>query len=351
MKIKLTENFALTEKVIRQVRKTIKEEVIDKAGDQALQEAMMNLKTLMVAAIKGIPANSKNIRAEVKESAKVLNKDVSDLVLLKHIFNEDIVSSSYLRAKAKQPVVEDGSKISVISNGFIKVRQTLHQGDSFDTHLAKFRDRLREGIVVDADTGDMFILTTNPRTQGNMSGVKIFCSTQTGKTLDSEAAFDRYKNSPNKNVSGATPGQKAVTMTVKKRDLAYHMKKSLPVSAIFDLIKDGKYDEAKTLLASHNTSGRFSESLDKIQDLKENTNLGPEATEVNEAIQFATSIKLKKSISKIKVRYSSFGSNKLTQAAEEKYSQTLLNTFNMWKITTQGKLIQTYNKAIQKVLK
>lgn len=301
----------------------------DKALDKAVTELKSKLMSIINQDIKTFDSNAQ-ATTESGEIARNLNIPKSKNDLIKHIFGQDIKNADYFKATSKSKTVNDNSNVFVVDNNRIKAWQSVGDGSTLAGEESKFRDRLINGIIIDKNTGNMYKLNPN-----DVKGVKLECSKDTGQTVDSEKKFEAYKNSDKISRRKEGPDGRLAVWTVKQEDVSFMMRHAVSIDDIIEKIIEGDYDSATHLLQQINTKGEFHTPLEKIRDLKENKNLGPDVQSYMAILKLIKNLKIERKTLKTVTKYTLFSNYDSSIEKNEKFMDSLRQEINLWLATNQ----------------
>jgi len=345
-RIKLTSNSDKIAKDFDDFRDSMNK-AVESGLDKTLSKTVKELRSRLINIITQQVRVSEDVQTQEgkKNIPASINMPKAKSEIIKHIFGEDITKSQFFRNLNKDKTVDDNSNIFVMKKGLVKVWQKVSDSSTFSSEYNKFRKRLRKGLIIDEKTGRTYKLNPN-----DVEGLKLECSRDTGQTVDSEKKFEAYKNSKKISRRGRTPEQRVAVWTVKKEDLKKAVNKALAVDGIIDKIMEGDYDTAANFLRSMNKDGQFNESINKIEELKDNKNL-PESTEsYTNLISLARNLSISKRSSKNKIIYTLYSSYNPEAGESKRFFDRLRIEIGMWIVENEDKWFKAIFNEIKKAL-
>jgi len=309
MDIKIKSNIQIEVNAFRKFVEDFKTTFKDMA-DPAIKEFASQLKQNMLDLVKSYPQTESLVKSETLSLVREYNYFKYEKDLIEALFGEDLAKIALNKENLAYNTFGLNSNIHVMDSGFLRSFRRISQDSTLNDVLEDYRSSLNNGLIVDKDTGEIFILGEELSKDHFDSGVKLFCTTSRGVTPWSEEVFNKYKTGKRK-VSGLGDGELAVPLTIKKRDLDRHLKKAIPLGKIQDLIMEGKYDSAINLLQKSGPN-RFKNAIEVVEEMKAGgSNLSDEAKNLNEVIKTVKEVKVAKYTKKDSVSY------KLSSSLEE----------------------------------
>ena len=287
--------------------KTLREELrkaafqaVDKEASKSIEPLKTRLKAIVQS--RTISSASENrVTTTGKKDDFSIPKSRADLI--KEVLGEDIEDSNLFRAKKGNAQTNDGSNVFFSRDGIMKVRQSITDSSTLEGELRRFRDRVKNGVLIDGDTGKMFIVPSDAEAEID-ANAKVECSTETGQTLDSERQFENWKNSRNNVQRHKTTYGRSVQLTLKRDSVRRLLAKSVPLDHVLDLIEDGKYSEAQTFLSRISKNGKFKDAVAVIEDMKtDGKSLSPDVQNLNSIYKLINNLRIKKVELKNRVDY------------------------------------------------
>ena len=312
--------------------------------DIALDKEVTKLKTTLKNIVNkqvAVDTRSANVRLPERLEVPKVRADV-----LKEVFDVDVMSSDYMQKALGNKVVNDRSNVFIYDKGRIKAWQSVDNSSSYASQESFFRNRLMEGVIIDAESGSISKINPNA-----VKGIKIECSRDTGQTIDSEKKFEEYKNSPEiERRKYDAPYERVAVWTMRQEDAAYLMKKSQPLDQIFSLIEDGDYDSAIKALNASNADGAYTKAIDRLTNIKNVQ--GTSNVRVHSKIVAAiNSLKVRKTKTERSTTYTLFAGNFDGELDEQQEFMTVMRReINLWKLADEQLLIRLIERAIRKVI-
>jgi hypothetical protein len=301
MDIKIKSNIKSEVKILSDFVKNLSKK-IDRQSDLAMNQIASELKTKMVDYVKSAKELDSGIKSDVLSVVRKYNFHKYEKDIIKGLFGEDLAKIVLSKDNIAYNTFGTNSNIHVMKSGFLRSYREISPDDTLQNTLSNFTRSLNSGLILDADTGEIFLLGEELSENFYDTGAKMFCTTSRGVNPFSEADFNKYKTGKRK-VSGFPGGKIVVPLTIKKADLDKHLRKAIPLGTIQDLIMEGKYDEAKGLL-SRAGQQRFKTAIDNIDKMKESSEDLPEDTKnLSKIINTIRDVKVKKFTKKEKVDY------------------------------------------------
>jgi hypothetical protein len=316
--------------------------------DQTLDSAVEDLKSSLTSIINTEITISNQLPKSTEKLPQSLNMPKSKADIVKEIFGTDVMSSDYLKKNLKSNVMDDKSNLLVMKDGRIKAWQSVNDSFSMAQQEQFFRDRLKDGIIVDEDTGKMYKATPD-----TIKGVKVECSRDSGQTLNSEKKFEAYKNSTKitrrKNDS---PYSRVAVWTIKQADAQYMIKNALSVDAIVERVQSGDYDTAVDLLSRNNAGGIYKTAIDNITNIKAGRIVSPEAKSYQTIQTLIRNLKIRKKIMDKKTTYTLFTDyDRDVEDTEEKFFDAMRTQIYLWQVNNEQVWYDTIVKSVETVLK
>lgn len=261
-----------------------------------------------------------------------MNIPKSKADLVKHIFGEDLKNADYYQSSLGNKTVNDNSNVFVVKDGRIKAWQNVNDGSTYEGDENRFRQRLMTGIIIDADTGKMFKLDPN-----TVKGIKLECSRDTGQTIDSDKKYQAYKSSDKMNrQKNGDPAQRLAVWTIRQEDVRNMMNSAVSVDEIVKRVLEEDYDTAKKLLGSINKDGSLDETIQKVEDLRTNTNVPTDVRAIQDIQKLIRNLKIEKQkTSKDTTRYILFTTYDETADHNVKFMEQLQTQVQLWTFVEQ----------------
>ena len=323
-------------------------EGIHQGLDETLDTAVDDLKSALDRIINTEITIANQLPKSDKKLPESLNMPKSKADMVKEIFGADITSSDYIKKSLKSNVMDDKSNVLVMKDKRIKAWQSVNDSSTMAQQEQFFRDRLKDGIIVDEDTGKMYKATPD-----SIKGVKVECSRDTGQTLNSEKKFEAYKSSTQitrrKNDS---PYSRVAVWTIKQADAQYMIKNALSIDTIVEKVQSGEVEVAIDLLQRNNANGIYKKALDNLSNIKAGKIVSPEAKSYQTIQTLIRNLKIKKQIMDKKVTYTLFTDyDRDIEDSEEKFFDAMRTEIYFWKVTNEEKWYAVMVKAADAVLK
>jgi hypothetical protein len=345
MKIEVKNSGLLAD--LKKFAKELHEE-IQVGLDQSLDAAVEDLRSALDRIINTEITISNQFPKSDKKLPESLNMPKSKADIVKEIFGADVMSSDYIKKSMKSNVMDDKSNVLVMKDKRIKAWQSVGDGSTMAQQEQFFRDRLKDGIIVDEDTGKMYKATPD-----TIKGVKVECSKDTGQTLNSEKKFEAYKNSPDvtrrKNDS---PYSRVAVWTIKQADAQYMIKNALSIDTIVEKVQSGEVDVAIDLLQRNNANGIYKKALDNLSNIKAGKIVSPEAKSYQTIQTLIRNLKIRKKVMDKKVTYTLFTDyDRDIEDSEEKFFDAMRVEIYLWEINNEEQWYATIVKSVDEVLK
>lgn len=320
---------------------------IESGLDTTLDDDVESLKSTLLGLINNeITIDNKEVKTD--KSAPTITMPKSKIDLVKEIFGNDIMTSDYMKTGNKGNTLDDKSNVFVMKNGRIKAWQSVSESSNYSTQESTFKNRLKDGIILDPDSGKMYKVPDSA-----VKGLKVECSTDSGQTLNSEKKFDAYKNSPNiTRRKGDSPDQRVAVWTTRKEDINFMIRNSISVDEIIHKIQEGEYDTAAALLQKNNTSGAYKQIIENINNVKMGKIANPDTKAYINLQSLIRNLKIKKRIAEYKTDYTLFTSyDSELEDTQEKFFDVLRREIFLWKTTNEELWINVMIKSINEVVK
>lgn len=350
MEIKLTEKGLIdTEKLITDIRKTIKNKVIDVALDSELNKDLQALKAkLMTTIAKEIisPVPIQTVDA-VEEQVPVKK---SDQEMIQHLTGVDLnklnktkdfntladgklaIVKNKVKAKIDKATGEPTSKMSAGVN----LRLPMSAGDTFENQQSKALNYYNNAMFVFPDNNGVTNYYLNPGMDLSQY-VKVVCSTEAG---DGKVSTDRWDRI-------AKHGSEHADWTLLRSGLDVVKQSFINITDVVDKMKEGEFDTASGVLQKvgqkAQSIGTFNE---KIDDLKKDKKLDPSVSSYNNAVKLIKNLKLEKSIRKDRTFYTLVSTYDADSKDYQNFQQKLMHEVKMWKLGKQQNYVAIMIKAI-----
>lgn len=302
-------------------------------ADKALNKAVDKLKqTLLTIVNQDIKTFDSSAQTDTQSSQvpRTLNIPKSKADLVKHIFGQDLKEADFNKKSSVSKTTNDNSNIFVVDNKRIKAWQSVGQGSTLLGDEAKFKQRLIDGIIIDKNTGKMFKLNPN-----DVKGVKLECSKDTGQTVDSEKKYEAYKNSDKISRRKEGPEGRVAVWTVRQEDVDFMLRHAISIDDIVEKIIEQDFDTATALLSKINPKGEYNLALDKIRDLKTNTNIPLDVQSYLSILKLIRNLKVEKKQLKDTTKYTLFSNYDAAVDKNEKFVDALRQEINLWLLSSQ----------------
>ncbi len=323
-------------------------EQIQMGLDQSLDAAVDDLRSALDRIINTDITIANQLPKSDKKLPQSLNMPKSKADIIKEVFGADVMASDYIKKSMKGNVLEDKSNVLVMKNGRIKAWQSVTDSSTMAQQEQFFRDRIKNGIIVDEDSGKMYKATPD-----TVKGIKVECSRDTGQTVNSEKKFDAYKNSPDvtrrKNDS---PYSRVAVWTIKQADAQYMIKNALSIDTIVEKVQTGEVDVAIDLLQRNNANGIYKTALDNLTNIKAGKIVSPEAKSYQAIQTLIRNLKIRKKIMDKKVTYTLFTDyDRDIEDSEEKFFDAMRTEIYLWQVNNEEQWFATIMKSVDEVLK
>lgn len=331
---------------LKRISKDLRTEITN-VVDQELDSAVEALKSTLRSVLNSDITIASTMPDSTQKVPVGLNIPKTKADLIKFIFGEDITKADYFQRSLGNKTVNENNNIFVYDKGRIKCWQSVGDSSSYSGQENTFRNRLYKGLLIDAKSGS--ISKIHPDT---VRGIKLECSKDTGETVDSEKKFEAYKNSNSiqrRNFDG--PYSRTAVWTVKQADAANMLSGALPLNQILEKIQEGDYSLATELLTRNNKGGMFSGALDKIEDLKNGTNVSQDLQIKAKITTLINNLKIRKSVSEYSIKYTLYSTYDSTiEESEDKFFELLKQQIFLWKLSNEDALFKAMMKAANKVI-
>lgn len=350
MEIKLTEKGLIdTEKLISDIAKTIKTQVIDIALDSELNKDLTTLKAdLMTSITKGI-ASTVPVQATDATVEQVTVKK-SDQEMIQHLTGVDLSKINKTKdfntlADGKLAIVQNkvkskidkstGEPTSKMSAG-VNLRLPMSEGDTFENQHSKALNYYNNAMFVFPDNNGTMNYYLNPGMDLS-SYVKVVCSTEAG---DGKVSTDRWDRI-------AKHGSNHADWTLLRSGLDVVKQSFVNITDVIDKMKEGDFDTASGVLQKVGQKSQAAATYtEKIDDLKNDKKLDPSVSSYNNAVKLIKNLKLEKSIKKDRTFYTLVSTYDEDNKDYQDFQQKLMHEVKMWKLGNQQKYISTMIKAI-----
>lgn len=358
MNIKITTNADKVAKLLENIKKSLKPEVIDKGLDVALAKDLAEFKQRMLTVL------NKEIKSKVTVQSQTMDEQEvslpkSDEELIKHLTGVDLTRVSKTKefnslADGKVAVVANksigkgtidtlnGNPTSPMSSG-VNLRIPMNPGDTFESQYNQALNYYNNAMFVFVDNNGSANYYMNPGRDISRF-VKVVCSKEAGNTEKSNERWEKHRDK--RDYADWTLLASGVSEI--KRDF-------VSINDVIDKIKDGQYEEAKSILSKvSQRSTRTNELLEKIDNLKERKNLTPSVEAYNNSIKLIRNLKLEKTVKKDRTFYTLVSSYDETAEDYQNFQEKLIQDIKLWKITNEKKwisiIIQTILNLVRKNL-
>lgn len=350
MEIKLTEKGLIdTEKLISDLSKTIKSEVIDIALDSELNKDLQTLKAdLMTSITKELVSPVPVQTTDAGEEQVPVKK--SDQEMIKHLTGVDLSKINKTKdfntlADGKLAVVQNkvktkidkstGEPTSKMSAG-VNLRLPMSEGDTFENQHSKALNYYNNAMFVFTDSNNRTNYYLNPGMDLS-SYVKVVCSTEAGDGKTSTDRFDRISKH----------GSAHADWTLLRSGLDVVKQSFINITDVVDKMKEGDFDTASGVLQK---VGQKSQAIgnytEKINDLKNDTKLDPTVSSYNNVVKLIRNLKLEKSIRKDRTFYTLVSTYDADSKDYQDFQQKLMAEVKMWKLANQQNYVAIMIKAI-----
>lgn len=277
-----------------------------------------------------------------------LNMPKAKADVIKEVFGQDIKDSEIFK---KGATLDDTSSVFTVRNKRVKAWQSVSDSSTYAEQENTFMRRLKEGILIDADTGKAY--KVDPST---IRGLKLECSRDTGQTIDSEKKFEAYKNSPHVSRRKYGPYDRTAVWTIRQEDVEQMMKSAIPLEGIIEKIQEGEYATAKAILEQYNNSQEMQPYIEKLQEIEVE---GPTTTDFSaykSIREMVNNLKIRKEVRDATgvqgtVRYVLFTNYDRTDSEQEVdfYKEMKIQVW-LWIAKNEHKWFTVMVKAIEKAI-
>lgn len=350
MEIKISEKGLIdTQKLIADLSKTIKTQVIDKALDSELSKDLQVLKAnLMTTITKDMISPVPVQTTDAGEEQVPIKK--SDQEMIKHLTGVDLSKLNKTKnfntlADGKLAVVQNkvkakidkstGEPTSKMSSG-VNLRLPMSQGDSFENQYSKALNYYNNAMFVFPDNNGRLEYYLNPG-MDLTPFIKVVCSTEPGDGKNPNDRWDRISKN----------GTDHADWTLLSKGLDTVKQRFINITDVVDKMKEGDFDTASGVLQS---IGQKSQSVgtytEKIEDLKKDNKLDPSVSSYNNAVKLIRNLRLEKSTKKDRTFYTLVSTYDPDSKDYQDLQEKLIHEVKMWKLANQQKYIATMIKAI-----
>jgi len=350
MEIKISEKGLIdTEKLIADLTKTIKTQVIDVALDSELNKDLQTLKAnLMTTITKELVSPVPVQTTDAGEEQVPVKK--SDQEMIKHLTGVDLSKINKTKdfntlADGKLAVVQNkvktkidkstGDSTSKMSAG-VNLRLPMSQGDTFENQYSRALNYYNNAMFVFTDSNNRTNYYLNPG-MDLTPYIKVVCSTEAGDGKPSTDRWDRISKN----------GTDHADWTLLRSGLDVVKQSFINITDVVDKMKEGDFDTASGVLQK---VGQKSQSVgtytEKIDNLKNDTKLDPTVSSYNNAVKLIRNLKLEKSIKKDRTFYTLVSTYDADSKDYQDFQQKLMSEVKMWKLANQQKYVATMIKAI-----
>jgi len=304
-------------------------------AEKALRVSIKNLQATLYDVINNQIRLGSQAPKEPKTGAEPLSENLnvpkSKADIVKHIFGEDLKNADYYQSSLGNKTVNDNSNVFVVKDGRIKAWQNVNDGSTYEGDENRFRQRLMQGIIIDADTGKMYKLDPN-----TVKGVKLECSRDTGQTMNSDKKYQAYKQSDRMSRQKDGPFQRLAVWTVRQEDVRIMMNAAVSIDEVVKRVLEEDYDTAKRLLSSINKDGSLDETIQRVEDLRTNTNVPTDVKAIQDIQKLIRNLKIEKQKSaKDTTRYILFTTYDETAEHNIKFMEELQTQVQLWTFVEQ----------------
>lgn len=354
IKISIT-GLADTEKIINNLVKTIKSEIIDWSLDPELGKDLDALKKNLLNAITKEIASPVPIQTpEITEEQVVVKK--SDQEMIKHLTGVDLTKLNKTKdyntlADGKLAIVNNkslrkstidknnGNPPSKMSAG-VNLRLPMSEADTFENQYSQALNYYNNAMFVFTDNNGKANYYVNPGIDLTPY-VKVVCSSEPGDGKISTDRWDRL------NALG-----RHADWTLLRSGLDVVKQSFINMTDVVDKMKEGEFDIATGVLNKITQKSTSTTSYtEKISDLKNSNNLDPSVNSYNNAVKLIRNLKLEKSIKKDRTFYTLVSNYDPNSKDYLNFQEKLTRETKMWKLTKQQNHVNTLLKAINTKLR
>jgi len=352
MKISVDNKKAL--ELFDNLKKDLRPEVINKSLDIPLSQDLAALKLQLLSMLN----NEQKSKVEVKDQAlgeTEVKVQKSDEEMIKHLTGVDISRVS----KTKDYNSLADGKVAVVSNktmratldkrtgtslsggkmpSGVNLRVNMNEIDSYDSQLARAENYFNDSLYVFVDTNGKANYYKNPGIDMRQY-VKVVCSRDTGKTAASEKRWNT-----------GTSNRGFADWTVLTEGIERVKRDFINITDVVDKIKSGEYEEAKSVL-NKISKGSSVEVSNKIDDLKQSTNLSPSTAAYNNVVKLIKNLRIEKSKNSQGVTYTLVSTFDETIEDYADFQEKIKAESQFWQISNETKWINSVVQAIIGLIK
>lgn len=331
--IKFSHTFKGEDQVIKRLIKDIKKAAFE-GVDDAAKSSLSDLKSALRSELRTIKTRSQGEigrKTEPNHDKPELPKYSTDLI--KDIFGKDYQNFETMKRISARDVFPTifGSGFYMTLNGRFEITLPLEAGLSSQDYKNKVLESFKNSIIIDPDTGKSFQLDKE-----FTDGMKLKCSSK--RRNDDERLDD-----------AASRGQDTIVVTAYKQNFQEAIKRALPIDPVIDSIMEGNYERAKSILQKYNHSQYIKESINKVEQLKNNdtSQISPDTVALNNMLKLIKNARIKKiAKGESKIDYVLVSNFQEQGTQFEDMFEQMKSQVSMWLIRTQDELVQAMIKRI-----